>query len=190
MSQSDTRSGASPAAGLSLHLLGPSGSAPAPLLPVPAPGPRLRLLPAARRLLPPAARPSSAGEGPLTPADLGRKCLEFRFRFREWTVIFFFFLTSRPTFLTASTREVLRPLPRIKSPLPRWLLRLRSPRPPRNLRRPNPRPPERRMTLSWENSVELWREGKRRKKVKSSQKLQARSQQGGRRLGLLCSLKK
>ena len=41
-----------------------------------------------------ASRPSSTEEGPLTPANFGRKCLEFRFRFREWTVIFFFFFFS------------------------------------------------------------------------------------------------
>ncbi|GLD65593.1 alpha-parvin isoform X1, partial [Lates japonicus] len=31
------------------------------------------------------SRPSSTEEGPLAPANFGRKCLEFRFRFREWT---------------------------------------------------------------------------------------------------------
>lgn len=34
------------------------------------------------------SRPSSIEEGPLTSANFSRKCLECRFRFREWTVIF------------------------------------------------------------------------------------------------------
>lgn len=52
------------------------------------------------------SQPSSIEEGPLTPANFGRKCLEFRFRFREWTVIFFFYLALQPIFISTSTRTV------------------------------------------------------------------------------------
>lgn len=38
--------------------------------------------------------PPPEKEGPVTPANFGRKCLEFRFRFREWTVIFFSYLRT------------------------------------------------------------------------------------------------
>lgn len=50
-----------------------------------------------------------------------------------------------------------------------WLLRRRSPLLHRSLRRRNLRPPERKMTLSWENLVELWQEGKKPRKVNSEQ---------------------
>lgn len=81
----------------------------------------------------------------------------------------FFFSTwlSKPTFISTTTRTVLSQLSRIKYSLRRWRLRLRSLRPLRSLRHPNLRLPERKMTLSWENLVELWREGKRLKKVNS-----------------------
>lgn len=110
--------------------------------------------------------------GPLIPANLHRKCLEFRFRFREWTLIFFFFsfLTSFVIFflISTSTSDAFW----ANSPgLHRkgWLLRLRSLPPHRSLRLRNLRPPEKKMTPSWENLVELWQEGKKPRKVNSQQ---------------------
>lgn len=152
------------------HFLGPL-SGPGTSQPVAVPlEPDHRRAPTSRGQQPPArSRPSSTEEGPLTPANFGRKCLEFRFRFREWTVIFFFFFflsfTSKPTFISTSARTVRWQLSRIKPSLRPWPLRLKSHRPLRSPRRPNLRPPERKMTLSWGNLAELWREGKRRKKV-------------------------
>lgn len=113
----------------------------------------------------------------------GRKCLEFRFRFREWTEIFFSLSLSPSHQLDFPTkfcfhvpnselRTVRRTnstgLNRIRASYRRWLRRHRSPRLPRSLRRPNLLLPERKMTLSWGNLVELWREGKKQKKVKTA----------------------
>lgn len=110
--------------------------------------------------------------GPLIPANFHRKCLEFRFRFREWTLIFFSsFLTSYVIFfflISTSTSDAFKAnCPGLhRKP---WLLRRRSPLLHRSLRHRNLRPPEKKMTLSWENLVELWQEGKKPRKVNSEQ---------------------
>lgn len=117
-------------------------------------------------LLPPCGtdRPPSSrwrgGGGAWHSANFGRKCLEFRFRFREGTQIFPFLVNLLSTSTQTEARWIL-------IALRQWLLRPRSPRPHRNPRRPSPRPPERKMTRSWANLVELWPGGKRLKKVNS-----------------------
>lgn len=62
------------------------------------------------------SQPSSTEEGPLSPDNFGSKCLEFRFRFREWTQIFPpLLITCQPSFIpNLSTWTVRGNTPELK----------------------------------------------------------------------------